>query len=557
MGNRISRRSFLAGSAVLGAAAMGGVLAGCSSQDAGSASVDERTWDQEADVVVIGTGFAGLAAAHEASAAGSSVIVVEKAPEEDAGGNSRVCAQAIWSPQKTQEAIAYFKEITTDYHLSNIDDGTIEAYVSGAAENAGWLLDEFDIEAKEYNACEYPAAQTAEAVGEANTIIPGEGLGYSRVWTPIYEVVTSDQNVTFLFETAFTDLIFNDGGEAIGIMVSQNGGELSIKAKKGVVMALGGFEFDETLKANYNRYPAMAWGTPYNTGDGIRACMKYDIDFWHMNSATPATRMGCVAPWMDKRFEGCPIDCDVTGDSGYIWLDKYGKRFTDETRAYQHGYGRDAVFYNDSAKMEWPRLPLWQVVDETTIPFMGTKSSGWHAVVGGYSAVDNHEDLLKAGTLLKADSVEDLASQMGVDAAVLQSSIDEYNAYAALAQPSDSEGSDAKTHALTASVDAHTASGDVDEFGRPIGKMRALAGTLYAIQLYPVMVNTNGGPKRDGNANILRTDGSPVPRLYSAGEFGSVWAWYYQGAGNVSECMVFGRIAGRNAAALTPWDAEA
>ena len=71
------------------------------------------------------------------------------------------------------------------------------------------------------------------------------------------------------------------------------------------------------------------------------------------------------------------------------------------------------------------------------------------------------------------------------------------------------------------------------------------------------MVNTTGGPKRDASARIVHTDGTPVERLFSAGELGSVWAWYYQGAGNVSECMVFGRIAGRNAAALTPWDAEA
>ena len=54
-----------------------------------------------------------------------------------------------------------------------------------------------------------------------------------------------------------------------------------------------------------------------------------------------------------------------------------------------------------------------------------------------------------------------------------------------------------------------------------------------------------GGPKRDASARIVHTDGTPVERLFSAGELGSVWAWYYQGAGNVSDCMVFGRIAAR------------
>lgn len=134
--------------------------------------------------------------------------------------------------------------------------------------------------------------------------------------------------------------------------------------------------------------------------------------------------------------------------------------------------------------------------------------------------------MLSSGLMVKADTVEELASQMGVEATILQESVD-------------------------------ALSGPDDEFGRAAEKKRALSGTLYAVQLQPIMVNTNGGPKRDASARIVHTDGTPVERLFSAGELGSVWAWYYQGAGNVSECMVFGRIAGRNAAALTPWDAEA
>jgi predicted oxidoreductase len=110
---------------------------------------------------------------------------------------------------------------------------------------------------------------------------------------------------------------------------------------------------------------------------------------------------------------------------------------------------------------------------------------------------------------------------------------------------------------LSASAAAYhaIADGTADRYGRKSEKVRKLDGKLYAIQLYPVMVNTNGGPKRNADACILRNDNTPVPRLYSSGEFGSIWAWYYQGAGNISECMAVGRIAGRNAAALDSWDA--
>lgn len=527
----LSRRSFLAGALALGAAGAGGMLAGCSTgsgDDAASGGprADGREWAYETDVVVIGTGFAGLAAAHEAAKAGSQVLVIEKAPEKYAGGNSRVCAQAIWSPEKTNEAVAYFKEITSDYHMAGIDDDVVEAYIGGAKENAAWLLDEFEIETKAQNACEYPLAKTAAAVGESNTLVPVEGLGNARVWTPMFEAVKGDSGVTLSFETAFSDLVFNDAGEAIGVEAVQGGSSVLVKARKGVVLACGGFEFNEEMKANSSRYPSLAWGTPFNTGDALAACSKYDIAFWHMNSATPATRVGLKAVWLNSDFKECGFDCEVVGDAGYVWADKYGKRFMDESRSYQHGYGRDALFYNDGARMEWPRLPFWQIVDEGALPFMGSKRSGWAHVVGGFNAPDSAEELLSSGLMVKADTVDGLAEQMGVEPAILQASVD------ALA---DSD----------------------DEFGRAAEKKRAFSGTLYALQLYPIMVNTNGGPKRDANANIVHVDGTPVERLFSAGELGSIWAWYYQGAGNVSECLVTGRIAGRNAAALAPWDAEA
>jgi predicted oxidoreductase len=70
--------------------------------------------------------------------------------------------------------------------------------------------------------------------------------------------------------------------------------------------------------------------------------------------------------------------------------------------------------------------------------------------------------------------------------------------------------------------------------------------------MWPRMVNTMGGPKRDGQARVLRKDGAPIGRLYSAGELGSLWGHLYCGGGNVGEALAVGRIAGRNAAAEAP-----
>src|ERR671924_222037 len=62
-----------------------------------------------------------------------------------------------------------------------------------------------------------------------------------------------------------------------------------------------------------------------------------------------------------------------------------------------------------------------------------------------------------------------------------------------------------------------------------------------------------GGPGRNARAQIVRPDGSPIPRLYSAGELGSIYSYLYQGTGNIGECLAFGRIAGRNAVSVQPW----
>ena len=75
----------------------------------------------------------------------------------------------------------------------------------------------------------------------------------------------------------------------------------------------------------------------------------------------------------------------------------------------------------------------------------------------------------------------------------------------------------------------------------------------YAIELSPSMLNTQGGPRRNEKAQIVRPGGAPIPRLYSAGELGSIYSYLYQGTGNIGECLAFGRIAARSAVAETPW----
>jgi predicted oxidoreductase len=78
-------------------------------------------------------------------------------------------------------------------------------------------------------------------------------------------------------------------------------------------------------------------------------------------------------------------------------------------------------------------------------------------------------------------------------------------------------------------------------------------GPFYAVALSPSMLNTQGGPRRNEKGQIVLPNGKPIPRLYSAGELGSIYSHLYQGTGNIGECLAFGRVSGRYAAAETPW----
>jgi predicted oxidoreductase len=91
------------------------------------------------------------------------------------------------------------------------------------------------------------------------------------------------------------------------------------------------------------------------------------------------------------------------------------------------------------------------------------------------------------------------------------------------------------------------------EFGRRLMLQPIADEPFYAVELSPSMLNTQGGPRRNEKGQIVRPSGTLIPRLYSAGELGSIYSYLYQGTGNIGECLVFGRVSGRNAAAEAPW----
>ncbi len=536
----LSRRSFLKGAAAVGTVgAFAGALAGCSSNTT-SNGTDTTTWDKEADVVVLGDGASGLSAAMSAADAGASVIVLEKASAEEEGGNTRVSGNCWTIPKDATKGFDYYKD------ASELTGDVEDTYLKALATDLVNINDDFVGDLPDMDLTVSPIfspEQPALAGGDTLVCYVNKTAGDGKLWESLRAGAASYDNIEIVNECPGKELVQNSAGEVIGVLAAPSSGDIKVKAKRGVIVATGGYEFDYGMIENsYPGWPTYSRGTPYNTGDGIKMCQKVGATLWHMNASDAG---GCAMVCQGLDFGGGDYDsddvtanCTLAAHLGWINVDKYGKRFMPEDRDDRHGYGkREYVYWYDGIKCEWPRLPYWSVFDDATAKAgpigKGTGTSmmstfTWFAAHSGYSwSSDNSAEVAK-GWILKGDTIEELAGKMEVDPSVLAQTVTDYNGYCTL-------GSD-------------------PEFGRtdltPVG-----AGPYYAFKSYPTQYNTQGGPKRNEKAQTLDPFDAPIPRLYSVGECGAGWGWVYNGGFNLAEAMQTGLWAGANAAALSDWDA--
>jgi len=487
-----------------------------------SATAPEK-WDMEGDVVVMGYGAAGAVTAITAHDNGANVLILEKMPA--GGGNSRVCGGNIIVPQG-MEFLEYLDTLTFGVTEREI----LETFVENAMKNGDWISEmggEFTVFTPLRVA--YPSTGAGPSFPE----VPGsrymvkynvkgteaEGPPAERLWSLLSRNVER-REIQVMTSTPAKELIKDQRGQIVGVMVEREGRTLSIKAKRGVVMTCGGFENDNALKwDNLPARPLQFLGNPGNTGDGIRMVQKAGAALWHMTGL--ACSLGFKAPGYEAaftiRFFG----------PGFIYVDKHGRRYIDETGIEAHEFWRTASFF-DTHRVEYPRVPFYAIFDERTrrVAPLYNGVSGFNRDLYKWSE-DNSAEIAR-GWIAQARTIAELADQISVDRSNLEDTIAKYNEYCSAGQD--------------------------PEFGRARENLTVIEGPpYYAIELWPSLLNTQGGPRRDKEARVLDPDGEPIPRLYAAGELGSIWGFLYQGANNIGECIVFGQIAGRNAAAEEPW----
>ncbi len=487
-----------------------------------------RHWDVEADVVIVGFGAAGVAASVTAHDLGIEVVILEKAPEGQHGGNTRVAGQGYLNTSSAEDAAAYLTALCGPY---TVPAAMVKVWAEEVCRNNEWLTS-LGGDPQEHQhppvGIEFPALPGSGCVHKFHD---GPTYGYSYTWKR-FESLVKDRSIPILFETPGRELVQHDiTKEILGVRAQRRDESVYVRARRGVVLTCGGFENNQEMIRNY--LPGVPYcytsGSPYNEGDGITMAMSVGADLWHMNNyAGPS--MALKVPEFRTTFSMQALHFSKQTPGGMIVVGPDARRFTDEKYKTRHG----KIPVNGRWLPLSTPCPMFMIFDHTLFSagplYDKHPSHGWTQIIERYEWSPDNSVELANGWIKTADSLASLASYVGLDPVAMVETVGRWNRYC-------DAGRDAA-------------------FGRTLMLAPIVEAPFYAVELSPSMLNTQGGPRRNENGQIVRPDGTPIPRLYSAGELGSIYSYLYQGTGNIGECLAFGRISGRSAAAETAWESE-
>lgn len=483
----------------------------------------------EVDVLVVGYGAAGAAAALAAHDAGARALVVEKCAQP--GGNSLVSSANSVYPKHSDDVERFCR-----YLIEVCDEATpaevIEAYVQGLVELPAWLEDmggELEVldgpptgplssyYIPNLTFLQLPSAQGLSLVLRQlkQTLRCPQPTGGARMWHLLASQVTK-RGIPVRCGTPVLDLLTDGVGRVTGAVVQSDGGRQQVWAQQAVVLTCGGFAYSEALKREHLPASAVgALGSPGNTGDGLRMAHKVGAGLWHLGEE--ASTLGIVVEGFDAGFAvNLPRP-------GFLYVDRMGHRFVDEMRVEAHTACRLTANY-DPATFSYPRVPCFAIFHEENVTSgpIGISMFSYNVVKLGYEWSHDNSVEVDRGWIARAGTLAELAETLGIPAQALTRTVQAYN--------NGCQG-------------GH----DVD-FGRCSESLMPLQPPYYAVRLVPLLYNTQGGPCRDSRARVLDIGGQPIPGLYAAGELGSIWGSRYQTSTNFAEALVFGRIAGHAAA---------
>lgn len=482
-----------------------------------------ETWDEQYDVVVVGSGAAAMAGAWQAATAGLDTVVLEKTPL--LGGTSAYSGAACWLPgtevqqragnaDSTESARTYLRALLGDEQLAKQEAflETAPAIVTAMEEDPSlqflWrpFPDYFDLPGRvpggrSFVPADLPVEQLGELAALVRPIVDRDRLGKGHGDGPLTAgraligrlllAVARSGSGTVRTEHDVDELVVDDGGRVVGVVAASPTGRVRVRAVRGVLLAAGGFERSDATRTEHRVPGAAAWSmapSGSSTGDAARAAVA-------LGAATDLMDQAWWAPGVVTPDGGVAF---AVGFHGGLVVDQAGTRYANESLPYDQ-FGREMAA--DPA-----RVPSYALFDART----GGQFPAF--VVPGVDPAAQ----VAGGAWARADTLEELAQQLGVPAEALSATVARFNE-------------------LTVSGHDEDFGRGTDEFDRffadpalsPLDQPPYVAARLVLADL-----GTKGGLVTDIDSRVLREDGAPIEGLYAAGNTAASWTGpYYPGPG--------------------------
>jgi 3-oxosteroid 1-dehydrogenase len=503
-------------------------------------------WDAQYDVLVAGSGGGGVTGAYTAAREGLDVLLVE-ATDKFGGTTAYSGGGGVWFPcnpvlqragtdDTIEDALEYYHAVVGDRTPRELQD----TYVRAGAPLIEYLEADPNIK---FDMLPWPdyfgklpkARQDGQRHVAARPLkvakapefrelvrgpLDSDRLGAEQpddyyiggraLIARFLVALQQYPSATTELNTALVELV-TEGGRVVGAIVETGGQRRAIKANKGVLLAAGGFEGNDELRRKYG-VPGAArdtmgpWGNlgqAHEAGIAVGADTDLMEQAWWSPGMTHPDGRSAFALWF----------------TGGIFVDQDGKRFVNESAAYDR-IGRIIVDRMATGEMT---LPFWMIYDHTDDGVPPVKATN-------VSMVETQK-YLDAGLWHSADTLEELAAEIGVPADQLVATVKQFNEYAdAGSDPDFGRGDEAYDRAFSGGACPMV----------PIDK-----APFHAAKFGISDLGTKGGLRTDVTGQVLDTAGNPIPGLYAAGNTMAAPSGYaYPGGGNpIGTSMVFSHLA--------------